>query len=245
MIRARVLAVLSMAGCAGPVALSGTIEISPDDAGGLADAEVALHDEAFEVLGRTRTGSDGAFSIEAPRGAVIQLVVDDGVRPVAFQGEAGLDPEFVVPIGTLFALPDAWLDPFLAPFEACPDQGLGDGLVVGQTALDIAVDAGVDRPAEPCSFAFLESEDGTRIDACYLREVEEEPGTFAVDPEATLVGETGRFLFRGVSGGPWRMVVGRAVGCDATLASGTLIGESSVWVPEGGAVARLPALVPL
>jgi len=235
-----------LSACTGTVTLTGSVEVSPDDATGVGGVALSFRDEDDAEIATTRTAEDGAFELDLDRGLSVEVVIDDGTqRPVSFKGETGLEPTFEVPPGTLFLMPEAWIDAFREPFEGCPDAGVGDGLVLGQSALDIAVDDGVDRPPERCTFAFLESEDGERIEACYTAPVEDEEGVFAYDPAAERVGRLGRFLIPGVSGGPWRFVVGRYIDCERSGDGGTYIGETFVHVPEGGVIPRLPALVPL
>lgn len=242
-----VLLAFALGGCTGTVQISGTIEASPEDGSGVSGVDVIVRDADDVEIARATSGSGGRFEVEIDRGQHIEVVLDDGAqRPVSFKGESGLEPTFEIPSGTFFLMPEAWLADFMAPFEGCPDAGLGDGLVLGQSALDVDVDDGVARPPEPCTFAFLEDASGeTRVDACYTSEKEDEEGVYAYDPDAEVVGRTGRFLIPGVSGGPWRFVVGRYQDCGTGGSNGALIGETFVHIPEGGVLPRLPALVPL
>lgn len=236
--RTVLLSCCALAGCVSDVAMSGLVQASPQDVRAQPDAVVSVRDLDFEEIARTRTAGDGRFALDVPRGAAIHVVVDDGVRPVAFRGETGIQDTFPVPDGTFFALPDAWFAPWRDAFDGCPDAGSGDGMVLGIASLDFGP-GGTSGPPEPCSFAFVEAGDGTRVDACYL----DADGLY--DPSARITGPTGRFLIPGVGEGPWRFVVGRLVGCDPEAAESSRIGESEVFIPQGGAAARFPALVPL
>lgn len=237
--------VMVLVGCTGSVALTGRVEVSPDDGSGVGGVSVSVRDAEDDEIAAATTAADGTFEVEIDRGLQIEIVVDDGTqRPVSFKGESGLEPSFEVPQGTFFLVPEDWLSDFTAPFAGCPDAGQGSGVVLGQSSLDIDVEPGVARPPEPCTFAFLEQDD-VRIDACYTAPVEGEDGVFEYDPDGERVGRSGRFLIPGVSGGPWRFVVGRYIGCDSGGGGGALLGETFIHVPDGGVVPRIPALVPL
>lgn len=245
MTRLTLMGAVLLAGCEAPsIEIMGRVEVSPDVAQPAEGVRVVVHDSEFDPVSDDRTDERGRFLLSAPQRSEVHVVVESEGRPVVFRGETGSVGPLLVPDGTFFLVPDGWLSAFLGPFEGCPDAEQGTGLILGQAALDLDVGPGGARPPEPCSFAYVERE-GVRVDACYLSRVGEGE-VFGYDPEAKTTGPTGRFLIPGVSGGPWRLVIGRSPGCGrGTLGETSLIGETWVHVPEGGVLPRLPAFVPL
>ncbi len=201
----------------------------------VAGAHVELRDETFALVSEADADADGLFFVEAPERVTIHMVVSgDGLVSAAFPGSSGDAPGFEIPDGQIFAVTEAEAAQQRVDFAGCPDAEAGDGVLYGTTHL--AVQGGYVATPEGAGFAFVEDLEQTeKVQACYL----DDEGT-AVAPDAEVTGKTGRFAIFGVAGGPWALTQGRRTGD-----SSSVIGRSTVFVPEGGVVARLPALVPL
>ncbi|MCB9681591.1 MAG: carboxypeptidase regulatory-like domain-containing protein [Alphaproteobacteria bacterium] len=239
--RAWTPAVLTVAltGCATAVEIEGIATTSKDDDTPLVGATLSLRNQDFDEVDTTVTDDKGRFYLDAPRGESIHIVVSgEGMVPVALAGESGLSDTFTVPSGQIWGLPETEAASWRALFAGCPGADGDGGMVIGETRLYVVEADQADlAPIEAYGFAQLQDtlapEDGT-TEACYL----DEDGV-AYDPEAIATGASGRFALFGVEGGPWTLTVGRYA------SGGSRLGRSTIFVPEGGAVSRRPALVPL
>lgn len=225
------------AGCSSQTVLvAGRVVEGSLSTAGVAGAHVELRDDAFALVSETDADEDGVFVLEAPERAPIHLVVSgDGLVPAAFPGESGDGPGFEIPDGQIFAFTDAQLATWRADFLGCPGAEAADGAIVG-TAYIYApnVDPSTYQIA-PTAFSYVEDLDQTdKVEACYL----DEAGA-AYDADAELTGASGRFAIFGVAGGPWALTLARRA--DDT----SVVGRTTVYVPDGGVVVREPGFVPL
>lgn len=234
---------LLLTGCSGDVELVGRVarfQGSTDDAVG---ARVTLHDADFASLDETLTDANGLFSLVAPRGSEIHLVIaGEGLVPAVFPGESGLQDRFAVPDGRLWGVREEDVAAWRADFAGCPGAEGAGGILFGTTYLALAGADPATLFPEPLSFAYAEPSETPgegRVTACYL----DDDGV--PDPTARRTGLTGRFMIFGIEGGPWTLTVGRFIGEPEAGEASTKLGRSTVFVPEGGALHRYPALVPL
>ncbi|HMV69479.1 MAG TPA: hypothetical protein PKA64_21735 [Myxococcota bacterium] len=224
-------------GCGAPeVDIGGRVLAERGSASGLAGASIDLRDGEFGSYATAVADDEGWFAVQAPRLRKIHLLITSpDTVPIVFPGTSG-QSDFIVPEGQLWGFSEAQRDAWRTDFSGCP-AGEGGGDVLGVVRLlnpsaDPLVDA--DNPVEINGFAFIEDEAGVRRDACYLG------ADGAWDPDATVVGESGRFFLPGVGRGPLRLVFGRRLTDDSTM-----ITEEEVFVPDDGVVAVIPALVTL
>src|SRR5262249_47293491 len=143
---------------------------------------------------------------------------------------------------------DAWR----TDFAGCPGADGEAGLIVGTLTLSIdpsnTANPGVLWPYARATLVKQGTQDDP-VQARYLKNLTppgEGPidGPATYDPEAPYAGSTGRFAFFGVQGGPWTLTLMRCVDYTATSCGDTMLGRSTVFVPDGGVVQREPALVP-
>lgn len=235
-----------MSGCeardtVGPIKIVGIVQAAPFSRDPARNARVALHDQDFELVSETVTDELGRFELDGRAGEFVHMVTggDSAERlEVAFPGETGLLEEFVVPSGQLWTFPTSRADEWRNQFAGCPSADGEGAMVIGEVRLELGVTA-ADSPPAPFSFVRLEryeedeEEASETIEACYLSE------EGAYDSEAQRVGIQGRFAMFNVPPGAWDMVVAR------DTAGGTSVVRQLIFVPEGGAVVRLPVYVTL
>jgi hypothetical protein len=232
------LVMLGAAGCApSTVSIAGRVMAGFHSTDVAAGAHVELRDEAFGLVADADADADGVFFVDAPERAYIHLIVSgDGLVPASFPGESGDGPAFDIPNGQIFAVTEAELAAERADFLGCAGAEEADGVIYGTAWLSVPVADVTTGPPEPAAFAYVEDLNQTdKRTACYL----DDAGS-AVAPDATVAGTTGRFAIFGVAGGPWALTQGRM-----TSSSSSVLGRQTVYVPEGGVLARLPALVPV
>lgn len=232
------LVLLGVTGCApSTVSIAGRVMAGFQSTDVAAGAHVELRDEAFALVDSADADADGVFFVDAPERAFIHLVVSgDGLVPAAFPGESGDGPAFDIPNGQIFAVTEAQLATERADFLGCEGAEAADGVIFGTAWLAVPAADVTTGPPEASAFAYVEDLNQTdKKTACYL----DDAGS-VVAPEATVTGATGRFAIFGVAGGPWALTQGRM-----TSSSASVLGRQTVYVPEGGVVARLPALVPV
>jgi hypothetical protein len=232
------LVVLSAACRAPEVDIGGRVLAERGSTDGLAGASLELRDEYFGSYASATTDPEGWFVVQAPRGRKVHIQISgEGTVPIVFPGTSG-QFDFIVPEGQLWAMPEAQAEGWQTDFAGCPAAGEGDGLIVGVIRiLNPNADplSEIDNFIDITGMAFIEDGAGQRTDACYL----DDEG-LAWSPDATAVGSSGRFAFLGVGQGPFRLVVVHPVGSEASV-----ITEQQVYVPAGGVVAMIPALVTL
>lgn len=224
--------------CGGPVRIDGEVQASRGENAPAVGARILLHDEDFQLYAETTTAEDGSFSVMAPRGAAVHLVVrtEDGLD-INFPGQSGFADVFTVPRTSLWAFPKREETRWREDFAGCPGALDAPGMIVGETVLALDIDDPSQGPIEQFGLAYaynLEAGiEASRIDACYL----DDEGV-AYKPDAVATGPSGRFAIFGHELGPLEIVVGRFT------SGGTLINASEAFVPEGGVVSMHPALVP-
>jgi hypothetical protein len=232
------LLLVGVTGCApSTVSIAGRVMAGFQSTDVAAGAHVELRDEAFALVDEADADADGVFFVDAPERAYIHLVVSgEGLVPASFPGESGDGPAFDIPNGQIFAVSEAELQAQRDAFLGCAGAEAADGVIYGTAWLSVPAADVTTGPPEAAAFAYVEDLNQTdKITACYL----DDAGA-AVDPDATVTGDTGRFAIFGVAGGPWALTQGRM-----TSSSSSVIGRQTVYVPEGGVLARLPALVPV
>lgn len=225
------------AACATPdVTIRGRVFAAHDSEVGLADVSVRFAGSPTDPYTTVTADADGVFSALVPPGSALHVDIEgQGTIPVSFSGSSGYDEVFEVPDGVFFGVPPEEEAAWRADFAGCPradEPGMVFGVVRLQLSADPQNDGG--NPIELNGFALVEDQDGVSYDACYL----DDDGVYA--PEARVTGESGRFVVFGVEGGPLRVVIGRRLTDTASV-----ITESLVYVPSGGAVSYQPAIVPL
>lgn len=230
---------LGLSGCVGSdITIAGIIFSAHDSDEGLGGVTVTVNDESNAPWDHVVTDAEGVFAALAPRGSAIHVeVTGDGLVPLSFSGQSGVEYLFAVPNGVLYAMSTDEAASWRAQFAGCPGADAGGGMIVGVIRLQLSSDTQDDLANVPeiNGFAYAEGDDGTRHDACYLND-----DGVALAPEADVAGKTGRFAIFGVEGGPFRMAIGRRM-----TSTSTTLTESFVYVPVDGAVSFQPAFVPL
>lgn len=231
------IGLLWMVGCGtSAIEMAAVVGQGPEDPRPAVGVNVEVLTGDGEVWAEAVTDDDGVFRVDAPYQAMVFLVVSgDGLTPASFTGETGTVSPFLVPDGVLWALPQAETARWRADFAGCP--GADDpaaGMVFGTVLMPFSDGDGLPVEASD-AFVFGTLKDGTRVDACYL---DVEAGV-AYDPEATLVGESGRFVMFGPTGVVWEVAVARNLG------SATLRYDTRVFVPDEGAAGLWPYYAPL
>ncbi len=213
--------------------MRGVVGSGPLDAAPAVGARVELRGADFALLTETLTDERGVFSMFTQRQIFVHVVVDagDSSIPVAFAGETGSAEVFEVPEGQLWAFPASEDARWREDFAGCADS-TEEGAVLGEVRLDLG-GVGEENPIEQFSFVRVVLEDGSEKQACYL----DAEGVY--DAEAGATGITGRFAVFGLQGGPMDLVVARPSD------GGSLLSVTRIFVPDGGAVVRIPAFVPL
>ncbi len=219
------------------VTLEGVVVQSPGSELPAGGVDVTLRDQNFEVVDSLTVGADGKFALTTPRSGYVFVVVEgEGFVPVSHPGESGTGGTFEVPLGDVFALPTSTAEAWRALFTGCPGADGDAPMIVGELHVPLFSDTYPEGPPWPNLFArrsVLEDPETDRQEACYFgAEGAPDPAALATDP-------SGRFGMFGVPSGPGLMSVGQHT------TAGTLVAQFPVWVPDGGAVMLLPALVPM
>jgi len=218
--------------------LVGVIFAAHDSDEGLGGVTVTVNDEGNAPWDHVVTETSGAFTALAPRGSPIHVeVTGDGLVPLSFSGQSGLEEVFLVPDGVLYAMTTDEGAAWRSRFAGCPGADAGGGMIVGVIRIQLSEDTQDDLANVPeiNGFAYAEGDDDVRHDACYLAD---DGLTYA--PDADVAGKTGQFAIFGVEGGPFRLAIGRRL-----TSTSTTLTESFVYVPVDGAVSFQPAFVPL
>ncbi len=170
-------------------------------------ADLAVLSFEGETLGQTTADSDGFFTVEVPEDVNVFVRIDaDGAPVTTFAGVVSLFDE-TLPDYYLYSLPDADVAEVEGWFAGCA-TGDGPGIVMGEVRHQDLVDRDGDYAINTAGQVKLLLEDGTERTACYLDADGE-----AYDPDALLVGASGRFAILGVPAGLHTL----DVGFDATL----------------------------
>jgi hypothetical protein len=219
--------------------MTGVLTDGPGSRDPASEAAIAVYDEDFDLIDEGTTDAAGRFELRARAQALVHVQTEGGpdTIPVTFPGETGTFNEFVVPDGQLWTFPRSEADAWRTQFAGCPNAEDRSGMLVGEVRLFLN---GADEdPVEPLAFVRVERDtdgDGVpdeTVQACYLGE----DGNY--DPEAQRTGLSARFGVFGIQGGPWELIVARDTN------GGTLVVSQQVFIPEGGAVVRLPVFVSL
>jgi hypothetical protein len=200
---------------------------------GLAGGEVTLLDGSTAPYADTTTGEGGAFDVIAPVQSRIFLSFSGaGSTPITFAGTSGVADPFPVPDGQLFAMPTAEEASWRQAFAGCPrvDE---PGWVLGEVRVGISFDPTLD-PLDPSAQVYVELDDGTRLDACY---VDSDSGAYA--PDQATTGLSGQFAVFGVPAGLHTVVAYRDLG------GGSVRSEWPALMVDGGAVVMRSAFLPL
>ncbi len=229
--------IVLVSGCTA-VTLEGVVVQAPGSEVPAGGVDLTLRDQDFEVVDTITVGADGSFALTTPRSGYVYVVVEgDGLLPVAHPGESGTSGTFQVPLGDMFALPTSTAEAWRALFAGCPGADGDAPMIVGELRVPLYSDTYPDGVPWPNAFArrsALEDAETNKQDACYFNK------EGAVDATAMGTDSTGRFGMFGVPSGAGLLTVGQPV-----AGVGTLIAQFPVWVPEGGAVVLLPALIPM
>jgi hypothetical protein len=200
---------------------------------GLSGGAVEVLEASGSPYADAVTGQDGVFEVVAPVQSRIFLSFSGaGSAPITFAGTSGITDPFVVPDGQLFAMPTAEEASWRQTFAGCP-RVEEPGWVLGEVRVGVSFDPTLD-PLDPSAQVFVELDDGTRLDACYL-----DNDGVAHAPDQPTTGLTGQFAVFGVPPGLHAVVAYRDLG------GGSVRSEWPVLVVEGGAVVMRPAFLPL
>ena len=215
--------------------MTGTVMDGFDgDARPLASGTVTVYDEDLSLIGSDDVDQEGVFELEVPTGDTIYAVIEsEGYGVSSFKGTVGIDEEtFEIDDGSLFAVSDSVGAEWAELWADCPDVGEG-GAIIGEIRLYIPTTSD-DLPIVTTGFAYVEDEDGNRIEACYL----DDDGVY--DPDSEMSGQTGQFAIFGVSSEHRYLTVGYY---DQGY---TLFGPLyQVWVEPGWVAPYFPAYVEL
>ena len=203
------------------------------DGPGLEDATLTSFDPDGKVVAEATSGADGAFEIAIPWGGVFAVVVEaDGHVPTSMSG-FGTTDTVLAPDGVVFARTEAWWDEQVELWAGCP--GLEDGPAVEgilRAYLPVPGDEVDTLPVVNTGSLTLDIDENSVQFPCYL----DDDGVY--DPDATVTGDTGRFLFAGTAPG-WSIV---KPSFTAEGAENPGI-DQAVWIPETGVVSLDPAFV--
>lgn len=203
----------------------------------LEGATVDLYDSGIQLYSTAQTDVDGRFELLAPAGTPIYFELHaPGFIPTGFSATTGLAAA-EVPDGTLWLESEDDLGELEGLFSGCTNED-GGGLVEGEIryyAEGYEPDEGSEWPVAEDAWAVVYDLDGNASPACYLNA----EGT-AYDPEATIVGVSGRFAIFDAPAGPATLEVGYNVGGEPYWHT-----YYYIYIPEDGVAPAWPAYVAL
>ncbi|MEC7947328.1 MAG: hypothetical protein VX265_07140 [Myxococcota bacterium] len=198
----------------------------------LPEATLTSFDADGAQVSTAVSDGDGSFEIAIPWGGLFAVVVEaDGHMPTSMSG-VGQTDTVLAPNGAVFARPDAWWETAQTTWSGCPDLETGP-VVEGILRAYLPVpNQEVDTlPVINTGSLTLDiDEDDPRI-PCYLDDL----GVY--DPDASVTGDTGQFLFANVPPG-WATVRSTFT-ADESVSDGM---DHAVFVPAAGVVTLDPAM---
>ncbi|MCB9678575.1 MAG: hypothetical protein H6737_25965 [Alphaproteobacteria bacterium] len=221
---------LLLLGCTEKIGLvTGIVLVGPGEVGSpLQDGTVRILGDAAEPFDEGITDRDGRFEATAPLGLNIFAVIEgEGMTPSVFSGTMG-QGDLVLPAGNLFAWPETERAALDATFAGCSGPG---AVITGEVRLFGATDDNGVSPLITNAFAWVETPDGERIDACYLDEDGE-----AWAPDAPNAGPQGRYAVFGLQRGFHQLVYGYHITEDIPLEH-----RLTLWVEDDSVVPQYPA----
>jgi hypothetical protein len=220
--------------CAEPITevqMTGQVLSALDSSIGAPEVQVIIRDGETEDYSETTTDEDGIFTVAVPVSSAIHMEFSGPSHvPTAFSALTDAQ-DFTVPIGDMWLRSAAEVDALRASFAGCPSVDLEGGIVEGEVHYNaVSTASETHLIAEEASVTIYEA-DGTTHTVCYL------DGDGLSDPDAEVVGGTGRFAAFGVPGGPITVGFQTQTGVTDNESFGFVL------LPEDGIAPFYPALI--